>query len=135
MSCWKRKSAASVTKRSASASVRPWAYAFGDGRCIPLAALQLEGQPRVVRWLIGPRKNRQRRMRGLDVGIRQFEAVEAAAGHGEQLIAAHIARCAQLAAELPLFAQYARLRVTAPFAGSGKIRADQGNPRDNERQQ
>src|ERR1700737_457450 len=113
MSCWKRKSAASATKPSASASVRQWVYASDDGRCIPLAALQLERQPRVVRRLMSPRKSRERGMRGLDVGIRQFEAVEAAAGHEEQLIAAHIARGAQLAAEFPLFAEHARLGVTA----------------------
>src|ERR1700731_799103 len=130
MSCWKRKSAASVTKRNASASGRPSACASGDGRCIPLAALQLERESRVVRRLIGPGKSRQHRMGGLDVGLRQFEAVEAAAGHEEQLIAAHIARGAQLAAELPLFAEHARLRVTASLAGSGEVRCNQAKPRE-----
>src|SRR6202051_586516 len=113
MSPWKRKSAASATKASASVSARQWAYASGDGRCIPLAALQLERQPRVVRRLISPRKSLERGMCGFDVGIRQFEAVEAAAGPEEQLIAAHIALGAQLAGKLPLFTKCARLRVAA----------------------
>src|SRR5882724_12493641 len=126
MSRWKRKSAASVTKPSASASARPWVYASGGGRCIPrLPALQLEGQPRIVRGLIGPRKSRECGVRGFDVRFRQFEAVEARAGHEEQLIAPHIARGAQLAGKLPSFAEFARLRIAAPLAGSGKVRADQ----------
>src|SRR5260370_34079411 len=107
MSRWNLKSAASVTKPSASASAIPWAYDSGDGRCIPLAAPQLERQPCVVRRLIGPRKSRERRLRGLGVGFRQFEAVAAAGGHEAQLIAAHIARGAQLPGNLPLFAAVA----------------------------
>src|ERR1700733_7269527 len=135
MSRWRRKSAASATKPNALASARPWVYASGGGRCIRPAAPQLERQAEVVRRLIGPRKSGQRRMCGLEVGIGQFETVEAAARHEEQLVAAHEARGAQFALELPLFAQDARLRVAASLAGSRKAGSDQRKAREIRRQQ
>src|ERR1700733_1630950 len=101
MNRWRRKSAASATRASTSASVREWACASGVGRCIPLTVPQLERQSRVVRRLIAPRKGGQRRTRGFDVGIGQFEAVEAAACHEKQLVAPYVAGGAQLAGEFP----------------------------------
>src|SRR5476649_1844713 len=104
MSRWKRKSAGSATSVNALASARKWACASGAGRCIPPAALQLEGQPGVVRPLIRPGESRQRRIAVLDVRIGQLEAVEAAARHEKQLIAAHVTGRAQLAVKFPLLA-------------------------------
>src|SRR5271168_5039979 len=126
MSRWKRKSAASATRASALRSAKRWACASDAGRCTQRTALQLERQPRIVRRLIGRRKRRQRRRRGLDLRVGQLEAVEAAARHEKYLIAAHEARGAQLPREFPVLAQLARLGVTAPLAGPGEFRTDQG---------
>src|ERR1700722_7607710 len=134
MNRWRPKSAANATRASTSPSVRKWAYASGVGRCIPPAALQLERQSRVVRRLIAPRKGRQRRTCGFDVGIGQFEAVEAAARHEKQLVAPYVAGGTQLAGESPLFAQLARLGIAASLAGSGKLRRNQGKSRGGGRQ-
>ena len=48
---------------------------------------QLERQTRVVRRLISPRKRRKCRLRRPDVAVGQFETVESAASHEEELIA------------------------------------------------
>ena len=71
----------------------------------------------------------------VDLAVGQFEAVEAAARHEKQLVAAHEARGAQFAGEFPMFAQLPSLRVAAAFAGAGEFRADQGKPREIGRQQ
>ena len=61
----------------------------------------------------------------LDVGIAQLEAIEAAARHKEQLIAAYIAGCAQFSGESPLVAQLPGLGVAASFGRPGEFCGDQ----------
>src|SRR5277367_5673716 len=99
-------------------------YAFAAGRCIRSAALQLDRKACIVRRLISKGERGQRGGRGLDLVLRQFKAVEAAARHEEYLIAAHEAGGTKFAAEFPLFAQDARLGIAAAVAGSGEVRAN-----------
>ncbi len=56
-----------------------------------LTVLQFDRETRIVRRLISGRERRQRRARAVDLAVRQFEAVEAAAREEEQLVAANVA--------------------------------------------
>src|ERR1700722_12721535 len=126
MSRSKRKSAASDSRPSGSPSAKKSVYASGAGRYI---RPQLECQPDVIRLLVGGAEGRERRGGVLQVRFGQLEAVEAAARHEKQLIAAHEAQGTQFALEIPALAQQACLRVAAPLAGPGELRADQREAR------
>src|ERR1700723_1658964 len=122
MSQSRRKSAASDLKRSVSPSAKGWACASGAGRC---TRPQPEGQAQVVGRLVGRAEGRKRRRGVFQLCFGQLEAVEAAARHEEQLIAAHMARGTQLALEVPALAQQARLGVAAALGGARKLRGDE----------
>src|ERR1700722_4783406 len=126
MSRSKPKSAANDLRQSDSPWAKKSVCASGAGRYI---RPQLDSQPDVIRRLVGGAEGRERRGGVLQIRFGQLEAVEAAARHEKQLIAAHVAGGTQLALEIPPLAQQACLRVAAPLAGPGKLRADQREAR------
>src|ERR1700690_3434215 len=131
MSRSRRKSAASGLRRSGSPSAKEWACASGAGRC---TRPQPEGQAQVIGRLVGCAEGRKRRRGVFQLRFRQLEAIEAAARHEKQLIAAHMARGTQLALEIPALAQQARLGVAAALGGPGKLRGDERKGREVGRQ-
>src|SRR5271155_5367837 len=91
-----------------------------------VALLQPDRDTDVVRRLIGGRECKECRARALDLAVRQFEAVEAAACEKEQVVAANGSSRAQLAGEFPALPKQPALGIAAPFAGAGKLGSRQG---------